>query len=69
MIEIFFGITRQAIRRGSFSSFKELIAAIKRFINGWNERCHPFGWTRTADDLLNHCQPGQRTLLRNTGLR
>jgi len=62
MVEIFFGIiTRQAIRRGSYGSVKDLIAAIGRFIDGWNERCHPFTWTKTADDLLDHCRPGQRT--------
>ena len=62
MVEIFFGIiTRQAIRRGSYDSVKDLIAAIGRFIDGWNERCHPFTWTKTADQLLDHCRPGQRT--------
>ena len=62
MVEIFFSIiTRQAIRRGSFGSVKELIAAIGTFIDGWNERCHPFVWTKPADDLLDHCRPGQRT--------
>ena len=62
MVEIFFSIiTRQAIRRGSFGSVKELIAAIGAFIDGWNERCHPFVWTKPADDLLDHCRPGQRT--------
>ena len=49
MVEIFFGIiTRQAIRRGTFTSVKDLIAAIETFIDGWNERCHPFTWTKTA---------------------
>jgi transposase len=62
MVEIFFGIiTRQAIRRGSFTSVKDLIAMIRRFIDGWNDRCHPFTWTKTADDILDHCKPGQRT--------
>jgi hypothetical protein len=42
MVEIFFGIiTRQAIRRGSFTRVKDLIAPIRRFIDGWNDRCHP----------------------------
>jgi len=55
MVEIFFGITtRQAIRRGSFASVKELMAAISRFIDGWNDRCHPFTWTKTADEILPH---------------
>ena len=53
MVEIFFSIiTRQAIRRGSFGSVKDLIAAIGAFIDGWNERCHPFVWTKTADQIL-----------------
>lgn len=62
MVEVFFSIiTRQAIRRGSFGSVRELIGAIGRFIDGWNERCHPFVWTKPADELLDHCRPGQRT--------
>jgi transposase len=62
MVEIFFGIiTRQAIRRGSFTSVRDLTAAIRRFIDAWNDRCHPFVWTKTADDILNHTKPGQRT--------
>jgi transposase len=55
MVEIFFGIiTRQAIRRGTFASVKELMTAISRFIDGWNDRCHPFTWTKTADEILPH---------------
>src|SRR6476620_360154 len=62
MVEVFFSIiTRQAIRRGSFGSVKDLIGAISRFIDGWNERCQPFVWTKPADELLDHCRPGQRT--------
>src|SRR5215213_5995343 len=26
-------------------------AAVSRFIDGWNDRCHPFTWTKTADDI------------------
>jgi transposase len=55
MVEIFFGIiTRQAIRRGSFANIKELMVAISRFIDGWNDRCHPFTWTKTAEEILPH---------------
>ena len=62
MVEIFFSIiTRQAIRRGSFTSVKDLITAIENFIDGWNDRCHPFTWTKTADELLPHSRPGKRT--------
>jgi hypothetical protein len=53
MVEIFFGIiTRQAIRRSTFTSVKDLTAAIGAFIDGWNERCHPFIWTKTPDEIL-----------------
>jgi len=53
MVEIFFGIiTRQAIRRGTFTSAKDLITAIENFIDGWNDRCTPFIWTKTADQIL-----------------
>jgi transposase len=53
MVEIFFGIiTRQAIRRGTFTSVKDLIAAIETYIDAWNERCQPFTWTKTADQIL-----------------
>jgi hypothetical protein len=35
-------ITRRAIRRGSFENVTELIATIRAFIDGWNDRSHPF---------------------------
>jgi len=55
MVEVFFSIiTRQAIRRGTFRSVRELTDAIRRFIEGWNDRCHPFAWTKTADEILPH---------------
>lgn len=22
------------------------------FVDGWNDRCHPFVWTKTADEFL-----------------
>jgi len=62
MVEIFFGIiTRQAIRRGTFTSVADLIAAIETFIDGWNDRCEPFIWTKTADQIIPSATGGQRT--------
>ena len=53
LAEIFFGIiTRQAIRHGTFASVLELTAAIRRFIDGYNDQCQPFAWTKTADQIL-----------------
>ena len=62
MVEIFFGIiTRQAIRRGTFTCVRDLTAAIRTFIDGWNDRCQPFIWTKTADQILDQRHRGQRT--------
>jgi transposase len=53
LVEVFFGIiTRQAIRRGSFDSVKQLVTAIQAFIDAYNDRCKPFTWTKTANDVL-----------------
>jgi transposase len=53
LVECFFSIiTRQAIRRGSFTSVKELIAAIGAFIDHWNDHPTPFAWTNDADQIL-----------------
>jgi len=60
MAEIFFGIiTRQAIRRGSFRSVRELTTAIGRFIDAYNDRCQPFTWTKDADQLLAKIKPSK----------
>ena len=45
-------ITRQAIRRGTFSSVNALVFAIRDYINSWNADAAPFVWTATADEIL-----------------
>jgi hypothetical protein len=58
MVEIFFGIiTRQAIRRGTFTSVADLIGAIRAFIDAYNQRCEPFTWTKTAEQILPTASP------------
>ena len=53
LVEVFIGIIlRQAIKRGTFASVKDLIAAITRFLDGPNQRSHPFTWTKTPDEIL-----------------
>lgn len=53
LVEVWFGIIeRQAIHRGTFRSVRDLTTKIRAFINGWNDRCHPFTWTKTADYIL-----------------
>ncbi len=53
LVEVWFGIIeRQAIHRGTFGSVKELTGKIRTFIDGWNDRAHPFVWTKTAEQIL-----------------
>jgi putative transposase len=52
-VEIWFNIiTQKAIRRGAFSSVKELIAKIEQFVKAYNAKSHPFTWTATADSIF-----------------
>jgi hypothetical protein len=45
---------RQAIRRGTFARRQEIVTPICTFIDGWNDRFHPFTWTKAADEILPH---------------
>lgn len=52
-IEIWFNIiTQRAIRRGTFSSVKELIAMIDNYVKRYNRHQKPFLWTATADSIF-----------------
>lgn len=52
-VEIWFHlITQQAIRRGSFTSVKELVAKIQQYSDSYNRHPRPFVWTATADSIL-----------------
>src|SRR3954467_853672 len=62
LVEVFFSIiTRQAIRRGSYRSVDLLTDAIRTYIDGWNQRCQPFVWTKPADELVARATGGQRS--------
>ena len=62
-VEIWFGnITRQSIRRGTFSSVKVLIGQIRDYINHWNANPKPFVWTATLDKLLEKIDRCRRRL-------
>lgn len=48
-VETWFSIlTSQMIRRGSFRSIRQLMNAIKRYIDNWNDNAHPFRWTKSS---------------------
>ncbi|GAA3249721.1 hypothetical protein ACFO1B_39590 [Dactylosporangium siamense] len=52
-IEIWFGlITRQSIRRGTFTSVNVLIARIRDYVAHWNRDAEPFTCTATTDEIL-----------------
>jgi transposase len=52
-IETWFGIiTKQSIRRGTFTSVNALIHRIRRYVEHWNTDAKPFVWTATADEIL-----------------
>ena len=53
LVEVWLGIIeRQAIHRGTFPSVKELTVKTRAFVDGWNDRAHPFVWTKSAEDIL-----------------
>jgi transposase len=57
LVECFFSIiTRQAIRRGSYTSVRQLTDTIGAFIDHWNDHPHPFAWTKDADEILGKIQ-------------
>ena len=53
LVEAWFSLAeRQAIHRGTYTSVKDLNAKLRAYIDGWNDRAHPFTWTKTADQIL-----------------
>lgn len=67
-IEIWNGIiTRQLIRRGTFSSVQVLSHAIKRFVAAWNADARPFKWTATADRILEKVRDVTRQMAQLLG--
>ena len=66
LVEVWFSIIeRQAIHRGSFPSVRDLMIKIRAFINGWNDRCHPFIWTKPADQVLERIKRKKNSLTRH----
>jgi putative transposase len=52
-VERWFGlVTEKAIRRGSFTSVKDLIQKIDAFVKAYNKTATPFKWTATAESIL-----------------
>jgi len=45
-------IPDKAIRRGSFTSLKQLVQRIDHFLAACNTNCRPLRWAATADSIL-----------------
>ena len=69
LVEAFFSIiTRQALRRGNFPTVADLIAAIERFIDAWNDRCRPFTWTKDPDTVIAKATDPRRRKTQTTSV-
>ena len=55
-------LTGKAVRRGSFASVPDLVAAIEEFINEWNRDPKPFIWRARAQDILEKLERCRRRL-------
>ncbi|MFC4905541.1 hypothetical protein [Kocuria oceani] len=52
-MKVWFGIIGyQALRRSDVASVFKLNLRIRAFVTGWNDRCHPIGWTETNAEVL-----------------
>ena len=55
-------LTDKALRRGSFNSVPDLIAAIEEYLDAHNHDPKPFVWTATAESILEKVRRGRVTL-------
>lgn len=63
LIERWFAeLTNKRIRRGSFFSVDELVAAIEEFLSAWNQKPKPFVWTATVESILAKLARCRQTL-------
>ncbi len=58
MVESWFSaLSRRRLKRGIFSSVRELVEALQEYIRVNNKNPKPFIWTRTPTQLLHHARP------------
>ena len=63
LIERWFAeLTNKRIRRDSFLSVSDLIAAIQEFVTAWNENPKPFVWTATVNSIVAKLARCRQTL-------
>jgi len=53
LVELFFSIlTRQRVRRASFTSVQALYKVLHAYLRDWNEHPTPFSWVKTPEQVL-----------------
>ena len=63
LVERFFGLlTEKALRRGVFTSVKELETKIQSFIDHHNDESKPFVWTKSANKILEKVDRARKAL-------
>lgn len=63
LIERWFAeLTNKRIRRDSFLSVEDLMAAISEFLAAWNEKPRPFVWTATVESIVAKLARCRQTL-------
>lgn len=64
LVERFFGLlTEKQLRRGVFTSVKELEDSIMKFIEHHNDRKKPFIWTKSVEDILVKIERARTSIL------
>jgi hypothetical protein len=64
LVEVFFAIIqRQALRRGDFASVQELVTAIGRYCDGWNQRCPTVCLVQGRRSDPGHVQPSTHSAI------
>ena len=64
LVERFFGLlTDKALRRGVFTSVKELETKIHNFIDHHNDQPKPFVWTKSASKILKKVDRARQSLV------
>jgi hypothetical protein len=65
LVERFFGLlTDKALRRGVFTSVKDLETTIHDFIAHHNGEPKPFVWTKSANKILEKVERARKALMR-----
>lgn len=63
LVERFFGLlTEKQLRRGVYTSVKELEKAIMKYIKTHNENKKPFVWTKSAEEILVKVERARKAL-------